>query len=186
LTPTNLVATAISNSNVSLTWDAVLGATNYQLLRSSNNGPFTLVGLPLTNIFIDPGLTLNTTYVYFVRAVDATNVGLPSNKDLATTMLFTDDPVVAGSTIVQAAHLTELRTAVNAVRKAAGLPPATCTDPSSAGILVKAVHITELRSSLDAARSILNLPTMSYTDPGLAAGDAIKAAHIQELRTGVR
>ena len=38
----------------------------------------------------------------------------------------------------------------------------------------------------DAARSAAGLPEMAYTDPGLAAGTAVKGAHIQELRTGVR
>jgi hypothetical protein len=81
------------------------------------------------------GLTTNTTYLYQVREVDGSNnVGPPSNLDLATTILFTDDPVVARSTVIKAVHLTELRTAVNAVRAAAGLSPATFTDTIVSGV----------------------------------------------------
>ncbi|MEO8036009.1 MAG: FG-GAP-like repeat-containing protein, partial [Acidobacteriota bacterium] len=42
-TATNLLATAISTSQVSLTWDPVANAANYQVLRSSSNGPYTIV-----------------------------------------------------------------------------------------------------------------------------------------------
>jgi uncharacterized repeat protein (TIGR01451 family) len=186
-TPTNLVATAISTSQVSLTWDAVVNATSYQVLRSSNNGPFTLVGAPLSNAFIDPSLTPNTTYLYRVRAADSTAIGLPSNLDLATTILFTDDPIVAGSTTMKTAHVTELRTAVNAVRAAAGMASATFSDPSlTAGFPIKAVYMTELRASLNPALAAIGVPALAYTDPSLAAGSTIKAVHIRELRAGVK
>jgi hypothetical protein len=83
-------------------------------------------------------------------------------------------------------QITELRTAVNAVRAAAGMSPATFTDTLMPGVLMKVVHITELRSNLDAARSALFLAVTPYTDPALASGDIVKAAHIQELRNGVK
>jgi len=52
--------------------------------------------------------------------------------------------------------------------------------------MIKAAHITELRSSLDEARSDLDLTAMQYTDPALTVGDTVKAAHIRELRAGVK
>jgi hypothetical protein len=51
-------------------------------------------------------------------------------------------------TVIKAVHLTELRTAVNAVRTAAGLSPATFTDATPGGILIKAIHIQELRAGV--------------------------------------
>jgi len=62
-----------------------------------------------------------------------------------------------------------------------GLASASCTDALTPGVLMKAIHITELRSNLDAARPALGLPAIPYTDR-----DMIKAAHIQELRPGVK
>jgi hypothetical protein len=52
--------------------------------------------------------------------------------------------------------------------------------------IIKAVYVTELQSNLDAARSALGLGEISYTDPALTAGTTVKAAHIQELRSGMK
>ena len=186
-TPVNVVATAISSSQIAISWDAVTYATSYQVVRSSNNGPYVLVGSPITNFFIDASAAANTTYLYRVQAANLPAIGPLSNADLATTIQFTNDPIVPGSTLIKAALILELRTAVNIVRAAAGLPPATFTDPSlTAGMLIKAVHVSELRSSLDAARAVFGLPAMAYTDPVLTAGTRIKAVHLQELRSGVK
>jgi hypothetical protein len=46
-----------------------------------------------------------------VRAADTSTLGALSSVDLATTILFTADPVSAGSTVIKAVHITELRTA---------------------------------------------------------------------------
>jgi len=47
--------------------------------------------------------------------------------------------------------------------------------------------VTELRSNLDPARSAIGVPAVQYTDPTLTSGSTIvKAAHIQELRSGVK
>jgi hypothetical protein len=129
----------------------------------------------------------NTAYLYKARAVDALGKRSAfSNLDLATTVTFTDDPLVAQSTVVKAEHITQLRTAVNAVRALAGLGSVSFTDPTlSSAIFIKAAHVTDLRVALDPARAGLGLPTMSYTDSPLA-GVAVKATHLQELRSGVR
>jgi len=83
-------------------------------------------------------------------------------------------------------HFTELRTAVNAVRTAAGLAQATFTDTLTAGVFIKVIHITELRSNLDEARSALSLTVVPYTVLVKEAGATVKAAHIQDLRAGVK
>lgn len=154
---------------------------------SSNNGPYTLVASPTVSDFTDSGLTADTTYLYMVKAVDgASTVGPPSNIDLATSILYINDPIIAGSTAIKAVHVTRLRTAVNAVRVAAGMAPATFTDALAAGVLIKLVHISELRSNLNAARAAIGVPALQYTDPSLPAGTLVKASHIQVLRSGVK
>jgi RHS repeat-associated protein len=101
--------------------------------------------------------------------------------------VFTDDPLVAGTTNIKAVHITELRDAVNQLRARAALSAATWTDTTIAGNLIKAVHIVELRTALDEARSALGLSNPAYTDPTLTAGSTtIKAAHVQELRDRVK
>ena len=93
-----------------------------------------------------------------------------SGPDLATTISFTNDPIVAGSTPIKAVHLTELRTAVNAVRAAAGQAPASFANPVAPGSPIRAIDVTELRANLDGARATLGLPVLPYTDAALGPG----------------
>jgi len=100
---------------------------------------------------------------------------------------FTDNPLVAGTTVMKAVHITELRTTINAARTRNGLPAAAWTDPTlTAGLTpIKAIHITELRAALNAVYAKRGRALPAYTDPTLAAGTTSKAAHIQELRNAV-
>ncbi len=183
--PTNFTAIATSTTTVALSWTANPVATSYRIHRSFNNGPFVhVIDQPGTS-YTDNSLTPGTTYIYRVFASNIVEGSSAPTRDLATTIIFTDDPLVVGTT-VKAVHLSELRVAVNAVRVTAGLALATFTDTPAAGLAIKAVHVTELRSNLDAARSALVFPAITYTDPALATGTTIKAAHIQDLRTGVK
>ncbi len=172
-----LTATATSTSQVSLSWTPVAGAIEYQIQRSVNDSAFMSLGVVAATSTNDGGLTANTTYLYKVRPVD----GPFSNVDGATTIVFTDSSVVAG-TAVKAVHFTELRTAVNAMRAAAGLSPQVFTDATLTTI--KAVHLTELRTALDAARADIGLPALTYTNPS-PSGTTVKAVHVNELRSGV-
>jgi hypothetical protein len=181
--PTGVSATATASTQVQVTWNAVTGATSYQVYRRNPGGAFTLRGTSLTTSFTDT-TSSGTAYLYRVRAVNAGGSSGDSAADLATTVMFSDDPLAAGVAI-KAAHLGELRTAVNAVRAQAGLSAATYTDPAAAGVVVKAVHITELRSSLDTAMSALGLATGGWTDASLS-GVRIKATHFQEIRNRVK
>jgi YD repeat-containing protein len=94
---------------------------------------------------------------------------------------FTDDPVVAGVTIIKALHVTELRNAINQLRVRAGLSTVSWAESVSSGVTIKASHIMEMRTRLEEARTALGLSSTTCTDPGLT-GYIVKAAHIQELR----
>ncbi len=185
--PPNFSATATSTTQVSLSWTAVANANHYEVWRNSGAG-FGLLTSPASAAYTDTAVLANTTYVYKVLAVDASNAKSGySNVDAATTILFTDDPIVAGGTTVKGVHITELRTAVNAMRAAAGLGAATFTDANVSGLAIRALHVSELRSALDAARSGLALSPLTYTDPTLTGGSTIvKGTHFQELRNGVK
>src|SRR6185369_10937550 len=122
-------------------------------------------------------------YLYRVRATGAGNTySAFSLLDPATTVIFTDADLTGVK--IKAVHFTQLRTAVNAMRAAAGLTAATFTNPITAGVsTVKALDLTELRSALDGARSALFLPPVSYTDPTITAQSTmVKKAHVNELR----
>ncbi len=184
--PPNFSATATSTTQVSLLWSAVGGATRYEVARNSGAGFITIV-MPTSAFYVDT-VSANASYVYKVRAVDAANVtSAYSNPDVATTVIFTNDPLIVRTTVVKAAHLTELRAAVNAISVTAGLGPITVTDSSAAGVTIKAIHVRELRLALDASRSTLGLTPITYTDSTLTAGTTVaKAVHFQQLRDGVK
>jgi hypothetical protein len=129
-------------------------------------------------------VSANTAYLYRVRASNASGTSGDSASDLATTVVFTNEPLAAGVS-VQAVHLSQMRNAVNAVRLLAVLSAAGFTDAASAGITVKAVHVTEIRTALTETLGALGLTNGAYTDTSLS-GVAIKAVHFQEIRNRVR
>ena len=174
--PPVLTATATGASQVSLTWTPVAGAVNYEILRSVNNSAFAPLITVGTTSHNDLGLTANTTYLYKVHAVG----GGYSAVDAATTTVFTD-PTLTTGTIIKAAHFNEMRTAVNAMRTSAGLTPQVFTDTLNSSMVIKAIHMTELRSALDEARSAIGLAALVYTN-----STVVKAAHVNELRNGVK
>jgi hypothetical protein len=185
--PADVTATATSGISVSVTWSPVSGADRYEVSRRTSGGYSVLSSTSATS-YTDTPAAPNTAYLYRVQAFDpAGNPGAYSAPDLATTIQFTDDPIVSGLTIVKAVHFDQLRQAVNAVRAAAGLGSASFTDPTLIGMTVKRVHLLELRTSLDQARANLGLSALTYTDPTITAGTTfIKAQHVTDLRNGVR
>ena len=185
-TPTGVIATATTPTNVNVSWTNVAGLT-YEVVRASAS-PFVSLTTNATTPYPDGTVVANTSYVYKVRAIDASlRVSPFSVPDAATTKFFLDDPLIVQGTAVKAQHITELRQAVNMLRAAASLGPGTYTDPSPGGLFIQKVHINQLRTALDQARAALGLPAITYTDPTInAASTFIKAAHITELRNGVK
>jgi hypothetical protein len=102
---------------------------------------------------------------------------------------FSDEPVAVGSTLVKAAHVTQLRLAVNFLRARVGLGAASWTDPTLTvrSTLIKAQHVTELRTALNQVYAALQRTPPTYTDPTLTPrATLIKASHVSELRAAVR
>ena len=184
--PVFFSATASGTSQVILSWASVSSATSYRIYRSTGGSAYMLFDSTANTAYADNTVSANTTYVYKVSAFDGTTESALSLPDAATTIVFTD-PSISG-VVAKGIHVTELRTAVNAMRAAALLSPQTFTDSSlPAGSYIRLVHITELRTALNAARSSLGLPAISYTDPTLTAlSSTMKAAHVTELRSGTQ
>jgi len=101
---------------------------------------------------------------------------------------FTDNPLVAATTVEKAVHITELRTLIAAARARNGLAAFTWTDATlTPGTTpLKTVHILELRTAVNDIYQALGRTVPTYTDPTLVPGETMaKAAHIQELRSAV-
>ncbi len=184
-----LVATAASPTAVSLTWSEATGgnAVAYYSIqrRNSVTALFNQVGTTSSTSYTDTTVSATATYEYLVIAVDVfgTSFGT-SNRDLATTVIYSDDPLAPQGSLIRGVHIDELRSAINSVRTFAGLPGTAWTDPGLAGLVVKVVHIQELRDSLTFAISNrIGMNPGTYTDPTLTAGvTTIKAVHIDEIR----
>ncbi|HKR65095.1 MAG TPA: hypothetical protein VJZ00_15280, partial [Thermoanaerobaculia bacterium] len=188
-TPTSFTANG-SASNVFLAWNPSSGADHYDIYRASPTSPgYTFLISTFDSFYTDAAVTADKVYAYKVVAVDASaNPSPPSSPDTATTFVFTDDPLVAGTTPVKLVHLTQLRSAVDSLRACAGLTAMSYTDPTlttSTGI--KAVHITQLRTALTDARALLGLSSITFTDTSLVAGTtSVRKLHVSDLRTGVK
>jgi hypothetical protein len=181
--PSGVNAVATSGTQVRVTWNAAVGATSYEVFRRAPGGSFVSRGTSLTTSF-DDAASAETAYLYRVRAVNAGGASGDSAYDLATTVMFLDEPLAAGL-IVKAVHLSQLRTVVSAVRAQATLTPVTYTDAAATGVMVKAVHLAELRTRLDEAMASLSLTTGGWTDSSLF-GVALKTTHFQQIRNRVQ
>jgi endoglucanase len=69
--PTGLIAAAPSSTQITLTWNAVTGATSYNVKRSTTSGgPYTTIATGVTTTsYTDGGLTAGVRYYYVVSAV---------------------------------------------------------------------------------------------------------------------
>jgi CHRD domain-containing protein len=105
-----------------------------------------------------------------------------------TTLLFSDDPLSQGLTLVKAAHVVELQNAVATLRANNQLGVFPFTDaPLTAGATVKALHITELRTAINAVFTQRGRGVITYTDQAITATETlIKGVHVSELRLAVR
>lgn len=186
LDPPGLVVTAVSNTSISLSWNSVPNATEYQLERSeSMSGPFTRRDATTSTSFVDSQVTAAKAFIYRVRAIRSSQTGfevsLPSNLAFGTPFVF-EFAQLQGKTI-SARHFDDLRTTVNAVRSLAALPEV--PEQNLGGEPVRAADVLNLRLKLDEALNAMFISRV-YTDPTLitgANGTLVKAVHVEELQT---
>ena len=82
--PASLTATP-GNTQITLMWPVVTGATSYSVQRSPvTGGPYTAVGAPAGPSYTDNGLTNGTAYFYVVAATNAAGPGANSTEATAT------------------------------------------------------------------------------------------------------
>ena len=107
--PTNLTATAISSSQINLSWTAStdnVGVTGYRVERCQGAGcnNFAQIGTAAGTTYNDTGLTAGTSYSYRVRATDAAgNLSPYSNVASATTQSPDTQPPTAPTNLTATA-----------------------------------------------------------------------------------
>ncbi len=106
----------------------------------------------------------------------------PAPPQGAPPPVFTDPDLLAtGGIQIKALHITELRTAINALRARLGLPAYSWQTTAASGGPITADPILEMRTALNQA---LGAPPAGYS-AGLAQYLPVQAIHIQELRDRV-
>ncbi len=94
LAPSGVTAKA-GNQQVVLSWTASLGATSYNVKRSTTNGgPYTNVGVPTAATFTNTGLTDGTTYFYVVSALNSAGESPNSAQVFATPAVLPADVTI--------------------------------------------------------------------------------------------
>lgn len=91
--PTGLVATTVSSSQINLSWtapsdDGGSPITGYKIERSTNGGTFSILASNTASTdtsFSDTSLAASTTYTYRVSAINSVGSSSPSNTSSATT-----------------------------------------------------------------------------------------------------
>ena len=180
-------AVGSDHGSVNITWSQIIGAMSYSVwYRTRSIDGWQLFATYQSASGTSFSIPNNTTWEFAVTATDANgNVSAMSPPDLATTVGFTDPTIAPGVTTAKAQHITDLRTAVGAVRTFAGLGAFAYTTTPSAGQPIRTTDILELRTALSQARNAIGLP-ISFSDSTLTPGvTPIRAAHIIELRAGV-
>jgi len=88
--PTNLQATAVSTTQINLSWTAAtdnIGVVSYTVYRTSGSAAAQAVGTSATNTYGDSNLSAGTGYTYYVIAKDASsNASQPSASVTAQTL----------------------------------------------------------------------------------------------------
>jgi fibronectin type 3 domain-containing protein len=174
--PTGLAATAVSSSQINLTWNTVTNVIGYNVKRSTTNGgPYTVVATGVTaTYYLDTGLAGDTTYFYVVSGTSTGGEGGDSAQVSATTPLaaplgLTATPVSASqinlswNAVVSATSYNVKRSAVSGgpyTTIATGVTMTSCTDTVAVGMKYYYV-VSAVRSGQEGSNSLeatVNLP----------------------------
>ncbi len=97
--------------------------------------------------------------------------------------------ISAGTVVIKAVHVLELRTAIDNLRAVNGLGAYGWTDPTliPTSTVAKRIHFLDLRTALSPVCAAFPGKCTAYSDATITAGQTpIKAAHLNELRANVR
>jgi len=110
--PTNLAATAVSGTQINLTWTAStdnVGVTGYKVYRGGNQ-----IGTSATTSYSDTGLTPATAYTYTVSAYDAASNNSAQSSPASATTFDTVAPSVPTNLSATAVAATQINLTWNA------------------------------------------------------------------------
>jgi fibronectin type 3 domain-containing protein len=111
--PGALTANAVSSSQINLSWGEAtddVGVAGYRVERCVGAGctTFTQIATPTGTTYNDTGLTVSTTYIYRVRAVDAAGNAGPFSDGISATTPDTAPPSAPGTLTSSAGSSTQI------------------------------------------------------------------------------
>lgn len=158
--PTNVTATAVASYQVNVSWNAVSGATSYNIYRSTG-GAWALeyTHVPQTHEY-DNTCSPSTTYYYLVAGIDSSGQeGNSAESNSATT--FPNSVPSAPTGLWAAAGYTTMNVGWNATIGASSYNVYRCTDGKS---YIKIANVTGCGYS---DSSLSNLTTYYYKITGV-------------------
>jgi hypothetical protein len=174
--------TIAANSTATLMVGVSGFALSYQWNQAQSGVPNPIGGANASS-FVTPPLNGLTNYW-----VSVSNPKGSAASDTATVLVtFTDthstsQTITTGLTVVQAAHVVELRTRIDAVLTAHSQPTITWAENLTAQVtVIKAAHLNELRTAITTLYASLGLPAPTFTGTITVEG-TIRAQDIAELR----
>ncbi|HYI09791.1 MAG TPA: FG-GAP-like repeat-containing protein [Thermoanaerobaculia bacterium] len=174
-----VTATALSTTSIAVSWTPVTGAVSYDVYRRVGDGAYALATTVTALNWTDTGRAATTTHLYQVLARNGANETISlSAPDFATTVMFSDAALPGVK--VKLVHVTQLRSAINAVRTAAGLSAFSFAPTPALGSIVLGLQLAQMRTALVEGRTALGFAT-SFTE-----GSVIAAVHLEELRDQVQ
>jgi chitodextrinase len=163
--PTNLVATAISATQINLGWSASvdnIGVVSYSVesCAGASCTSFAPIGTSSTTTFSSTGLTAGTTYSFRVRAADAANnlSGYSATASATTTAPDTTPPTAPSNLVATAASGSQINLGWTAATDNVGVT----------GYLVERCAGASCTSFAQVGATAATVTT--YNDTGLAAG----------------
>jgi len=83
--PTNVRAVAVSSTSISVTWNAVSGATSYEVYYETGSVPITRLTTVTQNSYTHTSLQPNSTYNYYITSKNNAGTSDYSSRASATT-----------------------------------------------------------------------------------------------------
>jgi hypothetical protein len=192
----------INDVRIQVATDAGFGTVVYDITSSAGNQAqfYPLPASSGANIRhrIQTALNVNTTYYVRVMVWCNNTINRQSAWSSAISIRIISTPsfetITAGSTLIRAQHITELRQMIYNVRYFRKNTATSWTDSTltAGSTQIRAVHMNEMRTALTDAFNITvgatyymnSLP--SYSDDPVSAGSTlIRKVHIDELRNYV-
>jgi hypothetical protein len=172
--------TIATGATATLSASATGTGLSYQWYTGSSGNTTNAIGGATSTSYTTPALFGNKRY--WVRVSNAT-ASTDSNTALIT-VAFTDTPLVAGTTVIKAVHVSELRNRINAVRVAHGLSAVSWPTLTPGVTPILASDILQMRQALlDAYNAPPIDPPIYTTNP--VAGSPVVVADIAQLRAAV-